>query len=403
MSDVSLRRRGTGLPTSAADELAPRAPPHALRAASRSRLAALALLARRVRRLARPRTRCRRATSRRAAAASSSSTSRRASTRRRPSASSACCGRSPRRRGESASSSSPTARTRCCRRTRGARSSGRCCGSSRRGRGRLPAAGRFGGAAAATAARRRTPREESPWSLTFRGGTRISTGLAEARAVIEREGNRSLSVLLLSDLDNSGFDTSALTEEVLRTSATGIDLRVVPLFPAPEDGTSSQHIVGEERLRRPRRAPAEHDRAGEPDARRLVAVGARPARRGAARRCSPSTSGGAHGSRGGGQRDDAVVAPAGRRRGRGRRARRRRPRVLVALAADVLRWDRQAARRRRRLHGAARPAAGSRTRCFRAGSRRRCSAWRTTSRSARAVDQFWKSEPREPHPRVRRT
>ena len=38
-------------------------------------------------------------------------------------------------------------------------------------------------------------REESPWSLSFRGGTRISTGLVEARSVIHREGNGNLSVL----------------------------------------------------------------------------------------------------------------------------------------------------------------------------------------------------------------
>ena len=31
---------------------------------------------------------------------------------------------------------------------------------------------------------------ESPWSLTFRGGTRISTGLVEARRIIEREGDQ---------------------------------------------------------------------------------------------------------------------------------------------------------------------------------------------------------------------
>lgn len=88
------------------------------------------------------------------------------------------------------------------------------------------------------------PRQESPWSLTFRGGTRISTGLAEARAVIDRERNRSLSVLLLSDLDNSGFDNSALTEELLVYERDGIDLRVIPLFPAPEDKDLFAHVAG---------------------------------------------------------------------------------------------------------------------------------------------------------------
>ena len=88
------------------------------------------------------------------------------------------------------------------------------------------------------------PREESPWSLSFRGGTRISTGLAEARAVIAREGNSDLSVLLLSDLDDSGFDTTALTEELVAYEEHGIRLRVVPLFPAPEDRRLFTQIAG---------------------------------------------------------------------------------------------------------------------------------------------------------------
>lgn len=89
------------------------------------------------------------------------------------------------------------------------------------------------------------PRElETPWSLSFRGGTRVSTGLAEARHMIEREGDRSLSVLLLSDLDNSGFDQSTLTEELVAYRREGIPLRVIPLFPAPEDRAFFEAVVG---------------------------------------------------------------------------------------------------------------------------------------------------------------
>jgi hypothetical protein len=88
------------------------------------------------------------------------------------------------------------------------------------------------------------PHEESPWSLSFRGGTRISTGLAEARQVIAREGDRSLSVLLLSDLDDSGFDTAPLTEELTTYERDGIRLRVIPLFPAPEDRKLFTGIAG---------------------------------------------------------------------------------------------------------------------------------------------------------------
>lgn len=94
----------------------------------------------------------------------------------------------------------------------------------------------------------RDTREESPWSLSFRGGTKISTGLAEARAIIHRERDPSLSVLLLSDLDNSGFDSSALTEEVGAYEREGIRLRVIPLFPAAEDREFFERVVGTEAL-----------------------------------------------------------------------------------------------------------------------------------------------------------
>jgi hypothetical protein len=105
--------------------------------------------------------------------------------------------------------------------------------------------GGFGGRRGANpAGRRARAREESPWSLAFRGGTRISTGLAEARQVIAREGDRSLSVLLLSDLDDSGFDTAALTEELTTYERDGIRLRVIPLFPAQEDRRLFTAVAG---------------------------------------------------------------------------------------------------------------------------------------------------------------
>ncbi len=85
--------------------------------------------------------------------------------------------------------------------------------------------------------------DESPWSLAFRGGTKISTGLIEARRMIARDGDRNLDVILLSDLDNSGFDSSILTEELVHYTRAGIDLRVVPLFPEPEDLAFFEQLV----------------------------------------------------------------------------------------------------------------------------------------------------------------
>lgn len=84
----------------------------------------------------------------------------------------------------------------------------------------------------------------SPWTGTFRGGTRISTGLREARRAIERDGVAP-AVLLLSDLDDSVFDTTPLTQELIRYEGEGIRLRVIPLFAQPDDRDLFARIAGE--------------------------------------------------------------------------------------------------------------------------------------------------------------
>jgi hypothetical protein len=86
----------------------------------------------------------------------------------------------------------------------------------------------------------------SPWSGTFRGGTRISTGLREARQMVERDRIADPSVLLLSDLDDAGIDRPALTQELIRYERNGIDLRIVPLFPNPEDRAVFGQVLGPE-------------------------------------------------------------------------------------------------------------------------------------------------------------
>lgn len=86
----------------------------------------------------------------------------------------------------------------------------------------------------------------TPWSGTFRGGTRISRGLREARLIVERDRIRNPSVLLVSDLDDAASDTSALTQELIRYERDGIDLRVVPLFPQTDDRALFGRITGPE-------------------------------------------------------------------------------------------------------------------------------------------------------------
>jgi hypothetical protein len=87
---------------------------------------------------------------------------------------------------------------------------------------------------------------DSPWGGSFRGGTRISTGLAVARQILERDGVSPPSVLLVSDLDDSAFDTNPLTQELIRYEREGIRLRIVPLFPAPDDRQLFSRLAGPE-------------------------------------------------------------------------------------------------------------------------------------------------------------
>jgi hypothetical protein len=88
----------------------------------------------------------------------------------------------------------------------------------------------------------------TPWSGTFRGGTRISTGLREARQLVNRDRIANPSVLLVSDLDDAGIDRPALTQELIRYERSGIDLRIVPLFPNPEDRALFGQVVGPEKF-----------------------------------------------------------------------------------------------------------------------------------------------------------
>jgi hypothetical protein len=85
----------------------------------------------------------------------------------------------------------------------------------------------------------------TPWTGTFRGGTRISTGLREARRMIARDGAQP-TVLLLSDLDDSAFDTAPLTQELIRYDGERIDLRIVPLFANTEDRDLFERLVGQQ-------------------------------------------------------------------------------------------------------------------------------------------------------------
>ena len=86
----------------------------------------------------------------------------------------------------------------------------------------------------------------TPWAENFRSGTKISTGLQLAREMLERHNQEERGALLISDLDNSGLDTAALTRELITYERQGIPLYLVAMAPFDEDRFFFERLVGKE-------------------------------------------------------------------------------------------------------------------------------------------------------------
>jgi len=81
-------------------------------------------------------------------------------------------------------------------------------------------------------------RPSTPWSRSFRSGTRISDALASARRmVLAAPSARTHDVVLVSDLNDSLFDVESLVKEIRRYRREGIHLRIVPLRPSTDART----------------------------------------------------------------------------------------------------------------------------------------------------------------------
>jgi hypothetical protein len=112
-------------------------------------------------------------------------------------------------------------------------------------------------------AREAQPSDPSPWTATFSGGTRISTGLALAAEVARRDRLTRPAVLLVSDLDDDPNDVPALRRELEELERRGVAVSVVGLNPAPEDERFFARLLAEpESLRH-----ATVDERAEPTAR----------------------------------------------------------------------------------------------------------------------------------------
>ena len=78
----------------------------------------------------------------------------------------------------------------------------------------------------------------TPWSRSFRSGTRISAGLAAARRMVLAASSAGThDVVLVSDLNDSLFDIESLVKEIRTYRHEGIRLRIVPLRPSTDART----------------------------------------------------------------------------------------------------------------------------------------------------------------------
>jgi hypothetical protein len=85
----------------------------------------------------------------------------------------------------------------------------------------------------------------NPWE-EFRAGTRISAGLAAARAALLRESVDKGSVVLVSDLEIPPDEIARTSELLALMRRDGIEIRIVPLFPSPEKRALIEQLVGSE-------------------------------------------------------------------------------------------------------------------------------------------------------------
>lgn len=97
----------------------------------------------------------------------------------------------------------------------------------------------------------------SPWSLSFSGGTKISSGLALARKVIAEDGLHRPSVLLVSDLSDDTGDLARVAEQVISYARDDIPLRVIGLNPSPDDQRWFQGLLGSNGIVEQSRLPTE--------------------------------------------------------------------------------------------------------------------------------------------------
>jgi hypothetical protein len=74
----------------------------------------------------------------------------------------------------------------------------------------------------------------NPWTQTFRAGTRISTAVALAQGMLERDRVEDGAILLVSDLETAPDDVGQLARTIAGLRRSDIELRVFGLAPSSD-------------------------------------------------------------------------------------------------------------------------------------------------------------------------
>lgn len=113
------------------------------------------------------------------------------------------------------------------------------------------------------------PFPENPWGDAFSGGTRISSGLRLAQAVLARERIRNGYVVLVSDLNNDPLDLTTLSTALVDYRRAAIPLRVVVLGDSLEGRALFDRLLGNADVVENAPAPLPPGQAKEPEELRV--------------------------------------------------------------------------------------------------------------------------------------
>jgi hypothetical protein len=93
----------------------------------------------------------------------------------------------------------------------------------------------------------------TPWTTSFRGGTRISDALELAGRMLTRQHVEEGSIVLISDLQTAPDDVAALTRTVDGLKSRGVAVRVVPIGALSDGRLLFTRLLGEEAFSEPTR------------------------------------------------------------------------------------------------------------------------------------------------------